>query len=722
VTEAYAYDDPEAAPMPPEEASAPIYLGQQPKGPPKAVLKLLKALQETNLAEDLDASTLTNLGAKVCEEFKIDEDSRTAVGWDQRNKAAMDLAMLVSEEKSYPWPKSSNVKYPTLATAAIQFNARAYPAVIDGSNIVKGKVLGQSTPEKQERADRVGRYMSYQLLEEMDGWEEDTDRLLMILPITGTVHRKTWFDPVKGCNASQIVLSDKFVVNYWTRSLDAAPRATHVLDDIYPHQIKERIRARLWLEHDYGQPMDHPANDDDAPRTYLEQHRWVDLDDDDYPEPYIVTVHKESQKVVRIVPRYGETSAEEGSEGAYAASIVYRGAKIVRIRPERCFTKYGFIPAPDGSYYDIGFGTLLAPMSETINSTINQLMDAGHLANTGGGFLGNGASLKAGNLRFVPGEWKKVEVTGSTLRESVVPLPVTPPNPVLLSLLELLIESTKDVTATQDILTGDTVQSNQPVGTTLAMIEQGLKTFTAIVKRIHRALKQELGCLYRLNGLYLQPQTYFTFQDVQGVVAQEDFATDDLDVVPVSDPTMATDMQRLGRAQFLMQFRADPLMNGQEINKRVLEAASIDDIQGLFAKEQQPDPKVVIEAVKAHQKDRELALKEEQGRAEVANTDAQTQQIMAQIAMMGPDFILQLQQLIDQREATLLGAQQDQADGQVQSGDPGGMAQSPPDGDFPPVPQGPPGQLGPPMGPGPDDGGGMPGPGPIDGGVGGPQF
>jgi hypothetical protein len=126
---------------------------------------------------------------------------------------------------------------------------------------------------------------------------------------------------------------------------------------------------------------------------------------------------------------------------------------------------------------------------------------------------------------------------------------------------------------------------------------------------------------------------------------------------------MATDMQKMGRAQFLMQF-----------------------------------PKVVIEAVKAHQKDRELALKEEQGRAEVANTDAQTQQIMAQIAMMGPDFILQLQQLIDQREATLLGAQQDQADGQVQSGEPGGMAQSPPDGDFPPVPQGPPGQLGPPMG------------------------
>jgi hypothetical protein len=157
---------------------------------------------------------------------------------------------------------------------------------------------------------------------------------------------------------------------------------------------------------------------------------------------------------------------------------------------------------------------------------------------------------------------------------------VKEPSAVLFNLLGMLIEASKDVTATQNILTGDLGQANQPVGTTLAVIEQGLKTFTAIVKRIHRALKHELACLYDLNARYLNPQAYFTFQDEEGVVAQQDYAQGDVDVVPVSDPSMATDMQKMGRAQFLMQFLGKGL-NDAEIIRRVLEAASIQDIKQL---------------------------------------------------------------------------------------------------------------------------------------------
>jgi len=702
MSEAYAY---EAEPFGEDigQEVLPVY-EPQPRAP-RAARKLIANLQKVNLADDLDDAELSKIGAKVVEEYKLDVTSRKSAGWDERNKAAMDLAMLVAEEKSYPWPMASNVKFPTIATAAIQFNARAYPAVIDGSNVVKGKVLGQPTEEKRARADRIGRHMSYQLLEEMDGWEEDTDRLLMMLPIVGCVFRKTWFDPLKGYNCSHLVPPDKFVVNYWTKDLESCPRATHVLDDIYPHQIEERIRAGAWIDFEYGLPPN-AQNDDHAPHTFLEQHRLLDLDDDGYPKPYIVTVHEETQKVVRILPRYDESG------------VVAEGAKIVRVVPARSFTKYGFIPAPDGSFYDIGFGTLLGPLSKTINGTINQLMDAGHLANTGGGFLGNGASLKAGNVRFAPGEWKKVEVTGTTLRENVVPLPVTPPSPVLFQLLGMLVEASRDLTATQDILTGDTVQSNQPVGTTLAMIEQGLKTFTAIVKRIHRALKSELACLYRLNSLYLQPEAYFVFQDVEGAIAQKDYALGDVDVVPVSDPTMATDMQRLGRAQFLMQFRQDPLMDGAEINKRVLESASIDEIDALFAKQQQPPPEVVDMIAKGQREDRKLGIDEMKAQAEIANKDAQTQKITAETFLMGPQFALAVQQAVDARLAQLENRQ----DGQVQQPDVPGMEGPPADGALPPLPEGFPGGPGPAMGFGPGDGPGGPADGQDPGGDFGPQF
>ncbi|MCR5876942.1 hypothetical protein [Phenylobacterium sp. J367] len=324
----------------------------------------------------------------------------------------MKLALQTKEEKSYPWPKASNIKFPLISTAAIQFNARAYPAMIDGPNIVKGAIKGRPTPEKQDRADRIGKHMSWQLLEEMDDWEEDTDRLLIQLPIVGCAFRKTWFDPLKGYNCSHLVSAGDFVVNYWTRDLETCPRATHVLPPMYPYEAEEKMRSGLWLRVDLGRAPD-AANDDDAPHVFLEQHRLWDLDEDGYPEPYIVTVHKETERVVRIVARYDETGVEMSEEG-----------EIVRITPTRAFTKYGFIQAPDGSFYDIGFGTLLEPLSATINSTINQLMDAGHLANVQGGFIGDGVSIKSGNLRFKPGEWKRVTSAGANLQQSIVPLPV----------------------------------------------------------------------------------------------------------------------------------------------------------------------------------------------------------------------------------------------------------------------------------------------------------
>jgi chaperonin GroES len=662
---------------------------------------LMAAIQSPNIAEDLDDSILAQIGAKVIEEFKIDEQSRKESGWEERYKDAMKLALQTKEAKNYPWPNASNVKYPLISTAAIQFNARAYPAIIDGPEIVKGAVKGRPTPEKVARADRVGAHMSYQLLEEMDDWEEDTDRLLMQLPIVGCAFRKTWFDPLKGYNCSHLVSALDFVVNYWTKDLETCPRATHVLT-FYPYEVREKMLSGVWLEVDLGRPQS-ADNDDDAPFTFYEQARLWDLDEDGYPEPYTVTVEKESGKVVRIMARFDERGVTQREDGA-----------IVRIVPTRVFTKYGFIPAPDGSFYDIGFGTLLNPLSETINSTINQLMDAGHLANVQGGFIGAGVSIKSGSQTFRPGEWRRATTEGGNLRENIVPLPTKEPSSVLFQLLGMLIEAARDVTATQDILGGDSGKGSLPVGTVSALIEQGLKTFTAIVKRLHRALKKELAILYALNGRYLEPEVYFTFQDEEGSVAQADYAAGDMDVVPVSDPNMATDMQRMQQAQFVMSIaEAMPgVIPPRKAAERALQAARVPDLDELLGPEQPPppDPKMLEVEAKARlhereldQKDGEIEIKQRVAASDIALKDAQTEQAKAELALMGPEFLASMTEIVRGAVQQALAMVENGGKPPVQPQELSGMEGEPGDGPVPPISGGP----------APADDGGL-GPGGLD--------
>lgn len=687
---------------------------------PKGDAWLIANANQVNLCHAISAEELTRIGEKVVEEYKVDDESRISSGWKDRHDAALKMAMQVKEAKNYPWPKASNVKFPLSTVAAIQFAARAYPAIVDGPNIVKGKVLGKPDDQKRDRAARIARHMSYQLLDEMVEWEEETDELLHILPITGTVFRKTYFDPAKGRNCSELITADKLVVNYWAQR---SPERVTQICEYTPRQIASKMRSGLWVEYDFGKAQN-GNNDDDAPHKFLEQHRLLDLDDDGYPEPYIVTVHLETRKVVRIYARYDADGIKANDKG-----------EVYSIDPVSYFTRYRFMPSMDGSYYGVGFGTLLEPINETINSTINQLMDAGHLANTQGGFIGQGVTMKSGSLRFAPGEWKRVEnTTGAALSQNIVPLPASPPSTVLFQLLGMLVEVSKDITATKDILTGETQQANTPVGTTLAMIEQGLKVFSAIYKRIHRALKDELACLYRLNKLYLEPEVYFEFQDEEGRVGLDDYQLDDVGVLPVSDPTVVTDMQRLGRSQYLMQFLGKGL-NDQEIIKRALEAASIPDIEALMPKgPPAPTPDMIEAQAKVENEKRKLDQKDIELTHEAAHLDsqisvnmAQAQKTMTEALLAAPQFQFQVQQFIEGlvNQAMQQGMPNgppvgNGAGAPAQQGNPGGMGQPPVDAGVSPVPAGPPNDLGPEMGAGVVDGPDVAGAGGAPGGVVGP--
>ncbi|MDE2099597.1 MAG: co-chaperone GroES [Patescibacteria group bacterium] len=587
--------------------------------------KLLRWIKSTNIAKELDAELLSRIGERVVKEYEIDDNSRS--DWKTKTEQAMDLAMQVAKEKQFPWPKAANVIYPLMTTASIQFAARAYPAIVANRSVVKGVVVGaddgqpvidmqtgqpviQPGPNgqpmpvwqvppgaKQKRADDIGEHMSWQLLDEQTEWEPETDAMLHILPVVGCDFRKSYFDPGKGRNASLRVTAMNLVINYHAKSLETAPRLTEEIR-YYPIEIEEQERAGIFLkpEEPYGRAEDGQEGDDDAPHMFLEQHRWWDLDDDNYPEPYIVTVHKKSRKVVRIIARYD-------ADGIHFSNVTH---KIVKIDPVHYYTKYDFLPNPDGGVYGVGFGQLLRPINEAVNTTLNQLLDAGTLANTGGGFIGKGLSMNAGAIRFIMGEYKVVNVAGGTLRENIVPMQFPGPSSVLFNLLGMLVEAGKEVAAVKDVLTGDTGKNaNIPATTTLALIEQGLKVFTAIYKRIHRALKSELNKLYRLNRIYGDEKSQYKVGDTWKVISKQDYVLGS-GVEPVSDPTMVSDMQRLGRAQFLMQFANDPYFNAHEIRRRILSAASIDDIDKVLNAQAPPNPQIAIKGLELEQRGHEV--------------------------------------------------------------------------------------------------------------------
>ena len=596
------------------------------KEPDRDAADQLKAwIHSPNIAVELSEEERSEIAQRVKRDYDLDEESR--VEWKDKYQKSLDFAMQFAEEKSYPWPNASNVIYPLITTASINFHARSYPALIQDKNVARGAVVGNDDGvpamqngqpvmdqtgqpvfvkppgAKQKQADKIGRHMSWQLLSEMKEWEPQTDRLLLVTPIVGTMFRKTYFDPGLQRNVSETVTADLLCVNYKAKSFEVAPRKTEIIT-LYPWEIVSYVRAGLFLDEEYGHDMD-AGQDEDFPTTFLEQHRRWDLNGDGYAEPYIITIARDSGKLARITAGYDMDTVIFGPDH-----------RVRKVDAVPVYTKYGFIPSPDNTVYDIGFGHLLFPINEAINTTINQLFDAGHLANVGGGFVGDSLSMNSGTVRFQMGEYKSVSVQGGSLRENVLPLPFPGPNPVLFQLLQFLVEAGREVGAVQDILGGKMAGgANTPATTVLAMIEQGLNVFTAILKRILRAMKSELDKLFRLNRLYLSDRSEYQDGAEWAEIRQADYQSG-AGVEPVADPTMLTDMQMLGRAQFLLQFADDPHFDALEIRRRVLKAAQIDSPDSLLVKQAPPNPealalqaKTQIEAGKLHLKAQELQIR-----------------------------------------------------------------------------------------------------------------
>lgn len=643
---------------------------------------LSDTIQKLNLAEGMEQEELDKIGDEVWQGY--DRDLKSKDSWDKQIDEWVKLASQIREEKSFPWPNASNVKYPLLATAAMQFAARAYPSLVpaDGK-IVQFKVVGADVQgQKAAIADRLAKHMNYQLIDDMDGWEEEMDRLLIQLPIVGCLFKKTYFDPIKRKNASKLIGPKSLVVNYWATSLKDAYRKTEIIP-MTKNEVQSHKAAKLYLDVDLQEPKSNPqiptkadthgnmapAQADEAtPYVILEQHTFWDIDGDGYAEPYIITIEEQSRKVLRIVARFDSDGIYEDDDGT-----------IICITPVEYYTKYGFIPNPDGGFYDIGFGHLLGPLNEAVNTNINQLVDSGTLKNLQAGFIGKGLRLGMKDAKFQPGEWKSVPVTGDDIKKQIFPLPTAEPSDVLFKLLALLIESGKELASIAEIFTGKMPGQNTPATTTQASIEQGMKVFTAIYKRVYRAYQEEFKKLFRLNGLY---QENFAKAELilDEPISPADYDQKSYDVCPTADPSAVSTTQKMQKAAMLMEVVVSGLgtVNPLEVTKRILEAQEQPNIEALMqgAPGPQADPKVQAMEAKTqmerekHQMDMQMKQMELRFREMELKMEMQFKKMEAQLdfQISQQDFQQKSQQQMQQaqldRETAQIDAQTQQMVGQ----------------------------------------------------------
>jgi hypothetical protein len=451
-------------------------------------------------------------------------------------------------------------------------------------NTQKIKEKKDELRKKSERADRIAELMNWQVNVKMEEWRRDQKRMMYSIPNVGTCIKKTYYDSTLGRSASKVINYPNFIVNQKTQCMKTCRSFTDIMA-FTKAETDLRIAQGIWIDADlYADTDNLDAGGDEANKSattsvnadkFYEQYCWLDLDSDGVEEPYIVTVHVGSAKVVRIVARYDEDSIIVKREDIKPMALLsaqkkrnalidadnkeyglsnpmpdpddLTGYEIVRIEPIEILTKYGMIPSFDGSFLDVGFYHLIGSMTLGHNKTTNDLLNSGTLANTQGGIVAKNFRKKAGNFAVTPGEYIQTECSPDTLQSSIMNLPFKEPSPALYALNEKLENSARSFSANSDL--GGQLQANTAPTTALAMIQESLIPHTAHMSMIIDSMSSEFNILYQLNRAHLDSDDYKKIVGDDEAVFAEDFDTDGMSVTCGANPESSSKTQRMMLAQ-----------------------------------------------------------------------------------------------------------------------------------------------------------------------------
>ena len=556
----------------------------------KIIEERLQAEPDANLAEILDERVLMEISSELAGYYEDDKSGRQ--DWENAYTEGLELLGVKYTPRDQPFRGASGVTHPVIAEAVTQFQAQAYKELLPSSGPVRTQVVGASTPEIDAQSRRVQEFMNFQIMNVMDEYDPEMDRLLFYLPLAGSAFKKIYFDDILDRAVSRFVPADDLLVPYSATDLSSASRITHVIRmntndvrkfqaagfyrdvDILAHEdddeVREKERSLLGIERTSGDEQD---------CTLLEVHTDLDLPGFEHVSPldgeetgiklpYIITIDEGSSKVLSVRRNW-----REGDE--YYKKIQY-------------FSHYKFLPGL--GFYGFGLLHMIGGLGRSATSILRQLIDAGTLANLPAGFKARGIRIRDSDEPLSPGEFRDIDVPGGALRESIMPLPYKEPSQTLMALLGFVVEAGQRFAAIADLQVGDGNQ-NAAVGTTVALLERGSKVMSAIHKRLHYAQKQEFKMLARVFAESLPPMYPYNVYGAESSVKQTDF-DDRIDVIPVSDPNIFSMSQRLALAQTQLQLaQASPDMhNMYEAYRRIYEAIGVHNIEALLPAPLEPQP------------------------------------------------------------------------------------------------------------------------------------
>tara|TARA_X000001388_G_scaffold64159_2_gene50277 strand:+ start:154 stop:2622 length:2469 start_codon:yes stop_codon:yes gene_type:complete len=549
------------------------------------IVEETKSEFDENLAEEIDAKELNRIASELIKSYEADKEARS--DWEHRYKQGLETVDThggqEEEENQRATRGLSNVVHPMIAEAATQFNAKAIAELYPSGGPVKTIIVGDPSEEVEEQARRVKDFMNYQITQEMPEYFPDLDQMLFQLPLVGHTFKKVWWDANLERQCSQFVKAEDFVVSPESKDLYTSNRYTHIIR-MSKNDFNKYVKAGFYLPSKYtGDDVD-PSGDigseiegvdpygdsSDEMMTLLEVHSYQTFDGIDGGNedeenlvslPYVVTIDYDAESIVSVRRNWNEEDKQQ--------------------KRRDWFVSYKFLPGT--GFYGFGLFHMIGGLGKAATGSLRALLDSAAFANMQGGFKLKGR-VTGGELQINPGEFADLDATVDDVNKAIMPLPFKEPSNTLFNLMTAITDAGRRFASTADLNVGD-VNPNAPVGSTVALIEQGSKSFSAIHKRLHYSQGQEFKLLSKLNAEYLPESFQFSMGGTSQTVFAKDF-DDRIDVVPVSDPNIFSTAQRIAQAQAVltMSQQSPQLHDVYEAHKRMYEAIRINNIDEILKK------------------------------------------------------------------------------------------------------------------------------------------
>jgi len=538
---------------------------------------------EANLADMLDDQELNLIAMELSESFQNDKDSRE--DYDSIAEEGVTLLGLQDENGDEPFPGACGATHPALTQSVVKFQAKAYKELFPTEGPVRTRIIGAQTPQKTEQANRVRHFLNYQTQLQMPEYGPELDRLLFYVGLYGSAFKKTYWDATLQRPRTQYVKAQDFYIDYYASDLETAERFTHTYS-MSQNEIRKYQLAGMFKDTEVmDSPMDGESNAEETANEavgvsrpsmqkdrveILEMHVNLDLpgfeDENGIALPYIV--HMTDDNTILAIRRNWNQDDQ---------------AK----KKKHFFTHFTMIPGL--GFYGYGYLHLIGGLTKTATSSMRQLIDAGTFANLPGGFKAHGLRVLAPDEPIAPGEWREVNSPAGDLGKALQPLPFKEPSGTLFNLMQYVVNTAKEFADSSDHIV-DNASNYGPVGTTMALLEQSSKMFSAVHKRLHSAQSKDLRILARLDHEYLPDMYPYEVAGGAQQVFKQDFNLKSIDVVPVTDPNMPSESHRIAKINAIMTIaqQQPQSYNMEQIGMELFQAMGIDEPQRYLKKKQQP--------------------------------------------------------------------------------------------------------------------------------------